>query len=571
MVLSRYNNLNAHKRTHGRRPPSYVVRQEDTNLNFAKCTLTGCSFKAGTPSLFVNHMVTHVRQGYAVSCYCGKEPFKVVATLKSHFRRKHSSLQPFTVRDLQPLAPAHASVSSFELDMNMEDVSTPSAPASEPTSDLNIEMNVEDSTADAVSTDDFLKSFAMMLLRLQSKSFLSVTTLQFVTEAIRGISDHASDYQRKVFRDLATKYGIEDHIRNAIEDELFNNSLHDIAVGDKGIFRSDHMRKKYYREQFDLIEPVEYTLTNGVQTHKYHYVPVQKSLQTLLKDKSVQKLYNKKGESKENVLRDFEDGTVFKENEFYIECPNGIKIILYLDAFEPCDALKAARGKHKILGVYMALGNLPSYCRSQTDPIQLVMLVKDTTLKEFSYEEILAPLFEDLQSIYDTGLPVIMDDVPQMLRGCVVGISSDNLEAHTLGGFNQGFSGAEYYCRFCYARKAQRIQGHISICKERTCDNYDKDAEEADREDEPVRGVWESSVFNRMPNFHVINGLPPCLHHDVAEGFLPIDLFRALKILVKEKWFTWPYINAMVKIINKGSPVVIREIKQKKKENCGFS
>ncbi|KAE8742218.1 hypothetical protein FOCC_FOCC012232 [Frankliniella occidentalis] len=409
----------------------------------------------------------------------------------------------------------------------------------------------------------------MMLLRLQSKSFLTATTLQYVTEAIRVISDHAIDYQKKVFRDLAKKYNVEDHVRAAIEDEVFNNSLHEAAVGDHGVLRSEHIRKKYNKEQFDLLEPVEYVLDNGVEKHKYHYVPIKKSYASLLKDKSVQKLYNKK-ETRANVLQDFEDGTAFEKNQFFIQNPNGIKIILYMDAFEPCEALKAARGKHKILAVYASLGNMPAYCRSARDPIQLVMLVKNTVFQDYSYEQVFAPLFEDLRSLHDEGIEVSFDEIPQIFKGCLIGISADNLEAHTVGGFNQGFSKADYYCRFRNTKRAGRLRGDISVCAARTCTNYDRDADLADEADKSVRGVWEHSAFNSIPDFHVVNGLPPCLAHDVPEGFIPKDLFSALKTLVQLKWFSWGYLNAKVKMTNgKGSSTNIRKIKPESKKIIG--
>lgn len=75
-------------------------------------------------------------------------------------------------------------------------------------------------------------------------------------------------------------------------------------------------------------------------------------------------------------------------------------------------------------------------------------------------------------------------------------------------------------------------------------------------------GMW-------LSNFHIINGLPPCIHHDVAEGFLPIDLFKALKVLVEKNWFSWAYINAMIKIVNRGSSYAIRQIKPKTKKIVG--
>jgi len=565
-VLAQYKKLCDHKRSHARPvPPSFSTCGTDDGPGFIRCSSAGCVFKAPSTLKLLNHLDTHVRNGQVVTCICG-QTFKVSSSLRSHFRRKHSNSTSFEVTYLDSCN--NTSVQSTDLpDVDMEvDVDGIADVANE---FLNSDSNLDAESSSTVSNDDFLKSFALMLLRLQSKAFLSATTLQFVAEAIRDIGDHAVEHQSQVFKKLSDKYNIEPHVRDAIEEEIFNKPVHDLAVGDRGALRSEHMRKKYYKENFDLLEPVEYVLSNGVEEHKYHYIPIKQSFANLLKDKSVQKLYNKKEQSRDNILKDFEDGLAFKKNKFFIENPCGIKVILYIDAFEPCDALKAARGKHKILAVYAALGNMPAYCRSIRDPIQLVMLVKDSTIKDFNYEEVFAPLLEDLKSLHDEGIEVTFEEVPQILKGCLVAICSDNLEAHTIGGFNQNFSWADFYCRFCYARRAGRVRGDVTPCHERTCLNYDKDAELADKEEKSIKGVWEASVFNKLSDYHCIEGLPSCIAHDVPEGILPKDLFLALKILVKKKWFSWGYINAKIKLINKGSSVNIRKIEKKNKKIIG--
>ncbi|KAK3915709.1 Cell death activator CIDE-3 [Frankliniella fusca] len=541
-VFNRYKAFCSHKRSHKPVPGSNNSTSH-SNLT-SKCTVTSCPVTSSSILKLLNHLESHVRKGQRVKCPCGKV-FSNRNSLRSHFQRSHRN-DTFVDQELESGQMA-TSASTNDDDMsNFCDYFPTDLPH-----DINFlsdEPNVESSS---VKTDDFMKSFASMLLRLQSKSYLSVASLQFVTEAIHSISEHAVDQQKKLFHDLAAKYDIPLNIKTAVETEVLNNFLYEKAVGEKGIFRSQHMRKKYYKENFNFIPPVEYELG-------------------LLKDKSVQELYNKKGESQRNILRDFEDGTVFKNNQFFTQNPDGIKIILYADAFEPCDALKAARGKHKMLGVYMSLGNLPSFCRSARDPIQLVMLVNEDTLKEFNYQQVFQPLLDDLATLHNEGINLVWEDgTNKNFKGALVGISSDNLEAHGLGGFNQSFSSSDFYCRYCYARRAQRITGDVSLCKRRTCLNYDTDAKKADEQDKSVKGVWESSIFNDLPDFHIINSLPPCSAHDIAEGILPIDLFLALKKLVKAKWFGWNYINAKVKFINGKNCTSIRKINPKMKKIVG--
>lgn len=131
MVLSRYKNLIAHKRSHIRRP-FYVVRQ-DEDTTFAKCTSSGCSFIASSPILFLNHMETHMRSGQSAYCFCGHY-CRARSTLTTHFKRKHSKLvsnhsnQTFLVCDLElggTSVNAAESADTFMMDVSHEPTAVP--------------------------------------------------------------------------------------------------------------------------------------------------------------------------------------------------------------------------------------------------------------------------------------------------------------------------------------------------------------------------------------------------------------------------------------------------------------
>lgn len=60
----------------------------------------------------------------------------------------------------------------------------------------------------------------------------------------------------------------------------------------------------------------------------------------------------------DDILEDFTDGNVFKNNKFFQENPDALQIILYQDAFEIVNPIGAARKKHKLLAIYMTIGNV---------------------------------------------------------------------------------------------------------------------------------------------------------------------------------------------------------------------
>lgn len=80
-----------------------------------------------------------------------------------------------------------------------------------------------------------------------------------------------------------------------------------------------------------------------------------------------------------NGYSDIKDGNVVKLNPFFKE--GVLQVILFQDAFEVCNPLGSSKGKFKMVGIYMTLGNLPPYMRSKTDNYKLVALCKFHTFK----------------------------------------------------------------------------------------------------------------------------------------------------------------------------------------------
>lgn len=85
-----------------------------------------------------------------------------------------------------------------------------------------------------------------------------------------------------------------------------------------------------------------------------------------------------------------------KKNILFNQVRKNIEIILFQDAFEICNPLGSSKKKHKLIGVYIMLGNIPHQYRSCIRNIQLVMLCIESHIKNFSFEVILQPLIRDL-------------------------------------------------------------------------------------------------------------------------------------------------------------------------------
>ena len=165
------------------------------------------------------------------------------------------------------------------------------------------------------------------------------------------------------------------------------------------------------------------------------YVPVLKTLQTLLKNETVlsevnQKLYIDWSSSStlqverghqctsSGKLSDFCDGSYYQSHQFYVTHKNALQIFFYYDDIEVCNPLGSHTKKHKLgnhmlqncsynlvynpnvhmyIGVfYFVLGNLQPKYRSKLKAIQLVALCKTSYVKKYSLNQVLEPIIQDL-------------------------------------------------------------------------------------------------------------------------------------------------------------------------------
>ena len=74
-----------------------------------------------------------------------------------------------------------------------------------------------------------------------------------------------------------------------------------------------------------------------------------------------------------------------------------------------------------------------------------------------------------------------------------------------------------------------------------------------------VQGIKKNPPLNVIESFHVCNsGLPPCLDHDLFEGFIQKDLLNAIKYFISRQWFQIGFLNyrlANVKLLTDSSSI----------------
>lgn len=500
------------------------------------CAVPNCSFNSSNVDNIFSHALIHIKNDLAVKCpmlfVCNKtnSVFKSVSSLNKHKQRYHFKL-PANFLRTDPVS------GDIECSNGSQD-------------EHIISENV---CADILEIDKFdtneleaqnLHLFSILYQNLEAKSFLSKSSLQILTNSIRDLDKLNSQYILKKIN----SQGI------CINNELIEKNLfHDALNSETGILRSDFSRIKSYEKSQNYVHAVkidlikENDITGNQATSFFYYVPILKSLQVMLKKKSIFDMCFREVKKEDGSFFDIYDGNIFKQNSFFQMYPHALRLILFQDAFELCNPLGSSRKKHKIVGIYMVLGNLYPWLRSKLDNIQLVALCYDRDINNFGFQEILKPIINDIKYLEVNGIETCMNVT---IKGTLFAMVGDNLGSHQIGGFVQNFNTNSYFCRYCYTIGFSNAKYNDTL-KLRNKNLYCVDADTAEALGTTFNGIKCNSKLNDLSYYHVSNpGLPPCLAHDLFEGVVQSDFMLIINKLVKDKVFTYDIINVKIKEIS---------------------
>lgn len=350
--------------------------------------------------------------------------------------------------------------------------------------------------------------------------------------------------------------------KNIEVDSLIVKELADIlcksnplvkAIGKGGPLATAYKRKEYFKELFNVVEPVEFILDQK-KSRIFQYIPLLLSLQQLLGStavlNSVINSHRTQGSNTEQLenqqYRSIRDGVYFKENTFLSGDELKFCLTLYIDDFELCNPLGTSRKKHKLCSVYWILNNLPPGSHSALSSIYLTVLCKSDDVKVYGYGKILEPLLQDLLTLEEHG--VFISKLGKFVRGTVHSVVADNLGAHGLAGFVESFSG-HYICRFCTAQKediqSKDVQSGAFLL--RTKEIHEAHVKSAQESETNCFGVKRACVLTEhLHHFHVSTGYPPDIVHDLFEGIVPSELALCLSILISKKYFSLECLNTLI-------------------------
>lgn len=509
MKFKKYSNFHKHVyRNHS------VYKKVKDNLLY--CNYKHCYFKHSKRNIFMNHMFVHIKKEQYIYC-----PFTECANNKKLFKTKPSfSAHVYRCHNVSNTSVPHTSdLEDYKSETVLSEI--------QPEQLSNI---FENNTSDQLESI-YIKSLAMNYLLLQCKNFLPDNALQYLIEAFLNCHDIS-----KSILHSSCKNTVPEHLLHRIlEADMFYKTHNK----NTGIFRSVYSRKQFYKKNFDYVQPMLINLGRNNEHKKcfYYYIPILETLKVLLKNENVFQFCADDSGVYSHGIHNY---SLCSKDQFF-QHKNNLKIILYQDVFEICNPLGSSKGKHKMLGVYMSLANLPHYYRTKTDQIQLVLLCNENNLKYFGYNKIFDKVLCDVKILEARGIEINK----YLFYGSIFCVLGDNLGSHQIGGFVENFVTSEYFCRYCYVTR-QELNGEVSqIQNIRTPDTYNDDIKILKETDlNHFRGIKTESCLNSLKYFHVCKpGLPPCVAHDIYEGVLQNDLILLIDNLVSKEWFTYQYLN----------------------------
>ena len=391
-----------------------------------------------------------------------------------------------------------------------------------------------------------MQNLALFYLKLTAKHHVS--TVQLVIQEMQSMHALSQNCLKQHIEGTLKEKLIPEPEINDITEHILSNDIFNSVHAERGPLSTEYRRKQYYKEHFSYVNPISIFLGYDKDNIKryFEYVPIIETVETLLRDRSVKAQFINPILPEKGVLRDFMDGLVAQSNPLFIKFPNSIKLILYQDSFEIVNPLGSAKKKHKILAVYVTLGNIYPQNRSKIDQMQLVMLIREVDFKYFGQEAVFRVLVNDLKKIEETGVQF----EHKKMCGTVAMFLGDNLGSHCIGGFVENFSGCVYICRYCLMPLESISSGNVfDVYPQRTSANYKEDLTELGKNPglNNYHGIKFDSIFNELKYYHVCNpGLPPCLGHDLFEGVVQYDLALFIKCMIKNKWFTLAYFNQKI-------------------------
>lgn len=332
-------------------------------------------------------------------------------------------------------------------------------------------------------------------------------------------------------------------------------------------------RRLLLRKRNNFVKPIEKPINlkwkstlksnESIVTHKliqttFHLIPIKNTLQSLFLNKDFSNMYFdynecSKHECKRDIVQDFCCTDTYTKLDIFQDSAT-VQIQLGIDEFEVCDSLKSKAGEQKLCGIYGEIRNVPAFCRTKSNNILLIGIVKMPDVKEghVSFNEILRPVIDELKLLESEGFQI---ESGRSLKVALVNVCMDNLGANYVFGFAECFV-AEYYCRICEMQKKDCKQICISDEKKiRNMSSYNQNLSKIDVNKVNLRltkGVKGPCILNELKYFNIFQNYTIDLMHDIFEGVSPFYLKQIFQYIIRQKILSAQVLQSKIRDYNYG-------------------
>lgn len=186
------------------------------------------------------------------------------------------------------------------------------------------------------ASDIVVQRIGLLLLKLESVYNASVRCIDALVEDLQFISSSASVAVVKgILSSTLNSYQciVDQAIITDLAEQLCKFHPISTSLGAGGSFGSAFLRRRYFKEHFQCVCPVEYFL-DSQKNKSFQYVPILKTLQKVLNNKDFEESILSTHSNRTEHFKSVFGGTFFKQNNFFAEEETKLCIILYVDDFE---------------------------------------------------------------------------------------------------------------------------------------------------------------------------------------------------------------------------------------------
>ena len=169
------------------------------------------------------------------------------------------------------------------------------------------------------------------------------------------------------------------------------------------------------------------------------------------------------------------------------------------------------------------------------------MIAKSSTIKQYGFLAVLAPLIADIKLLERNGLSIDIEGQIKQIFGTIATVSADNLEAHDLGGFRKCFNSGRI-CRYCMCMNNDLLIKHKeSKFRLRTPLMHELHLQAIEQDRSLIRayGVVSKCSLSDLVGFSPATAFPPDIMHNCLEGVIPLFLHYLFNDLAQNNLCTF--------------------------------